>query len=210
MNKRDWKDITLREFYKIQDIMSVEDEWTVYNLLDYIYKIDSTNMPITEVTKYDISFLNDIDKYKDIKVQDKYTINGTTYEGFVDLTKITVAQFVDYQNYVKEKPMKYENILSVFIIPEGHTYNDGYDLAKAKEDILDMPFVIVQKVAFFLTKQLEAFVQIFLYYSKEEVKKMKIPKEKKQILIEEMERVGTLLLELSPTSSNIAKLQMKH
>lgn len=208
--KRDWKDITLREFYKIQDIMSVEDEWTVYNLLDYIYKIDSTNMPITEVTKYDISFLNDIDKYKDIKVQDKYTINGTTYEGFVDLTKITVAQFVDYQNYVKEKPMKYENILSVFIIPEGHTYNDGYDLAKAKEDILDMPFVIVQKVAFFLTKQLEAFVQIFLYYSKEEVKKMKIPKEKKQILIEEMERVGTLLLELSPTSSNIAKLQMKH
>lgn len=102
------------------------------------------------------------------------------------------------------------SILSVFIVPEGHTYNDGYDLAKAKEDILDMPFVIVQKTAFFLTKQLEAFVQIFLYYSKEEVKKMKIPKEKKQILIEEMERVGTLLSELSPTSSNIAKLQMKH
>lgn len=210
MKRIEWKDITLRDFYAIEDIMSVQDEWTVYNLLDYIYKIDSTNMPITEIGQYDVSFLNECKNFKDIKLEDKYTINGTTYEGFVDITKITVAQFVDYQNYMKEKEMRFENILSVFIVPEGHTYNDGYDLAKAKEDILDMPFVVVQKVAFFLTKQLETFVQIFLYYSKEEVKKMKIPKEKKQILIEEMERVGTLLSELSPTSSNIAKLQMKH
>lgn len=207
MNKRDWKDITLREFYKIQDIMSVEDEWTVYNLLDYIYNIDSTNMPITEVKKYDISFLNDITTHKDIKVQDKYTINGTTYEGFVDLTRFTVAQFVDYQNYVKEKPIKYENIMSVFIVPEGHTYNDGgYDLAKAKEDILELPFVVVQKVAFFLTKQLQTFVSLFLCYLKGDMKKMKgIDKKKKKLLIDNLDKTNLLLSELYHLSSSTVR-----
>ena len=70
-------------------------------------------------------------------------------QGFLDLTKVTVAQFIDYQNYIKETPVKFEKVLSVFIIPEGHTYNDGYDLQQAQQDMLELPFVVVQKVAFF-------------------------------------------------------------
>ena len=84
MDKRDWTNITLKDWYAIQDILSIEDEYTTFNLLDYLYGIDSSNMTLAEVSKYSgtLSFLNDLEKYKDIQLEDKYTINGTTYTGF--------------------------------------------------------------------------------------------------------------------------------
>ena len=203
MDKRDWTNITLKDWYAIQDILSIEDEYTTFNLLDYLYDIDSSNMTLAEVSKYSgtLSFLNDLEKYKDIQLEDKYTINGTTYTGFLDLTKVTVAQFIDYQNYIKETPVKFEKVLSVFIIPEGHTYNDGYDLHQAQQDMLELPFVVVQKVAFFLTKQLQTFISLFLCYLKGDMKKMKgIDKKKKKLLIDNLDKTNLLLSELSHLS----------
>ena len=203
MDKRDWTNITLKDWYAIQDILSIEDEYTTFNLLDYLYDIDSSNMTLAEVSKYSgtLSFLNNLEKYKDIQLEDKYTINGTTYTGFLDLTKVTVAQFIDYQNYIKETPVKFEKVLSVFIIPEGHTYNDGYDLHQAQQDMLELPFVVVQKVAFFLTKQLQTFISLFLCYLKGDMKKMKgIDKKKKKLLIDNLDKTNLLLSELSHLS----------
>lgn len=202
MNKRDWNNITLKEFYEIQNILSVEDEYTTFNLLDYLYGIDSSNMSLNEVSKYtnSLGFLKDVDNFKSFKCEDKYTINGTTYVGFLDITKVNVAQFIDYNNYIKVKPMKFEDVLSVFIIPEGHNYNDGYDLGKVKNDILDLPFRVCQKCAFFLAKQLETFVKITLFYLKGEIMKMDIPKEKKNLITQSIEKIPLLLSELSPLS----------
>ena len=202
MNKRDWNNITLKDWYEIQNILSVEDEYTTFNLLDYLYWIDSSNMPLVEVYKYTnaLSFLNNTEVYKTIQLEDKYTINGTTYVGFIDITKISVGQFIDYKNYTKETPIKYEDVLSVFIIPEGHNYNDGYDMGKVKEDMLELPFIVCQKCAFFLLKQLETFAQIFLFYSMKEIEKMKgIDKEKKKEVIEQMEKMVSLHSELFHT-----------
>lgn len=202
MDKRNWNNITLKDWYEIQNILSVEDEYTTFNLLDYLYGIDSTNMPLVEVYKYTnaLSFLNNTEAYKTIQLEDKYTINGTTYVGFTDITKISVGQFIDYKNYTKENPIKYEDVLSVFIIPEGHNYNDGYDMGKVKEDMLELPFIVCQKCAFFLLKQLETFAQIFLFYSMKEIEKMKgIDKEKKKEVIEQMEKMVLLHSELSHT-----------
>lgn len=203
MDKRDWNNITLKDWYEIQNILSVEDEYTTFNLLDYLYGIDSSNMPVVELSKYTnaLSFLDNTEAYKTIQLEDKYTINGTTYTGFLDLTKVTVAQFIDYQNYIKETPIKFEKVLSVFIIPEGHIYNDGYDLQQAQQDMLELPFVVVQKVAFFLGKQLQTFVSLFLCYLKMEMKKMKgIDKKKKKLLIDNLDKTNLLLSELSHLS----------
>lgn len=202
MIKRDWTNITLKDFYAIQDIMSIQDEYTTFNLLDYLYDIDSSNMTLNEVSRYSnsLSFLNDVDDFKNFKCEDEYTINGTTYVGFLDISKVSVAQFIDYQNYMKETPIRFEKVLSIFIMPNGHSYNDGYDLQVAQNDILELPFRVVQKVAFFLTKQLQVLSQIILYYLKEEIKTMDIPKEQKQLLVENMEKMNFQLLELSPTA----------
>ena len=202
MIKRDWTNITLKDFYAIQDIMSIQDEYTTFNLLDYLYDIDSSNMTLNEVSRYSnsLSFLNDVDDFKNFKCEDEYTINGTTYVGFLDISKVSVAQFIDYQNYMKETPIRFEKVLSIFIMPKGHSYNDGYDLQVVQNNILELPFRVVQKVAFFLTKQLQVLSQIILYYLKEEIKTMDIPKEQKQLLVENMEKMNFQLLELSPTA----------
>lgn len=202
MEKRDWTNITLKDYYEIQNIISVQDDYTTFNLLDYLYNIDSSNMPLVEVNKYagGLSFLDSIDvAYKNIQLEDKYTINGTTYVGFVDLTQVNVAQFIDYQNYLKESPVKFEKVLSVFIVPEGHTYNDGYDIKQVQRDMLELPFVVVQKISFFFLKQLQVFVQTTLFCLTGELKNLKMEKEKRLLLNESLEKMNLLLSGLSRT-----------
>ena len=90
---RDWSNITLKEFYKIQEIIEVQDEWTMYNLLDYLYDIDSAEMPVSKVKQYSLGFLNE--NIDDIDIS---KFNDPKYDTNLDLTKVTVAQFVDYNN----------------------------------------------------------------------------------------------------------------
>lgn len=191
---KDWKDISLSKFYKIQDILSVQDGYTVLNLLDEIYDIDSFNMAISDMAKYNnsLDFLGkEIPK---VDLEEKYTINGTVYNSNFNLTKVTAAQFIDYQNYIANN--KYEDYLSVFFIPEGHTYNDGYDMNKVKQDILSLPITVVNSLAFFFTIQYAAFYHHFLSYLKHQLKDMKISKEKKKAinnLIEKTESANSAL-----------------
>lgn len=198
MLKRDWTNITLKDWYNIQDILSVQDDYTTFNLLDYLYNINSSDMSLSEVSKYSnsLSFLNDAADFENFVCEDEYTINGTTYVGFVDITNISVAQFIDYQNYIKEKPFSFEKVMSIFIVPKGHTYNDGYDMKKVQNDLLELPFRVCQKVAFFLVKQLQTFVQITLYYLTAELEKMEMTKEEKDMITGNLQKMTSQLSEL--------------
>ena len=198
MLKRDWTNITLNDWYNIQDILSVQDDYTTFNLLDYLYNINSSDMSLSEVSKYSnsLSFLNDAADFENFVCEDEYTINGTTYVGFADITKVSVAQFIDYQNYIKEQPVKFEKVMSIFIVPKGHTYNDGYDMKSVQNDLLELPFRVCQKVAFFLVKQLQTFVQITLYYLTAELEKTEMEKEKKDTILSNLQQMTSQLSEL--------------
>lgn len=189
--KRDWSNITLKDFYEIQDIIAIQDDYTLYNLIDYLYGVDSINLPISEVRKYSLSFLHD--NMDDIKID---IFHDEKYDFDLNLTNISVAQFVDYQNYIKETPIRYEKILSCFVIPKGHEYNDGYSLKEVQEDILNWQFAIVKKMGFFFSKQLQLFVTIFLSYLKEETKGT----EKEKEIITLLDKTNSLLSELYRTS----------
>lgn len=128
VKKKTWADITLEDFKEIKNIMEIQDEYTIYNLIDYIYKVDSSKMDITKLYKYNVDFLSEPVPVKDIKIKEKYTINGRKYISSVNLTKVITSQFIDFTNYVRQSPDDFEKILSVFFIPEGHEYNDGYDM----------------------------------------------------------------------------------
>lgn len=192
---RDWSNITLRDWYQIQDIISVQDEWTMYNLLDYLYNIDSSNMPISEIKNYSLAFMNDLDALDNVKIDKDL---DTRYDVDLDITKLSVAQFIDYQNYSKEENPKLEKLISVFVWPKGHTYNDGYDIKQVQEDILNWPFAVVKKIGFFLAKQLETFINLTLYYLKADLKKMGLKNQKE--IDKLIEQTSSLLSELSPTS----------
>lgn len=203
-----WSDITLKQFYQIKEMLSIEDEWTALNLIDCIYNIDSQALAINELKKYDITFLNQ--PIPEVKLQKYYTINGVKYNSNFDLTKVTVAQFIDYQNYLKEDEVRLEKLLSVFFMPDGcKDYNSGYDIIKVQEDLLELPIDIAQSIGFFFARQLRVFFWLFRYYLIKQVKKLKMEKAEKKELIKNIEKMDLWGLVSSLSSLNIARCQMK-
>lgn len=178
-----WSDINLRQFKKIQELLEVQDDYFTMNLVDIVFGVNSSELPAVSFQKYvdELAFLNE--EIKVLKaIPDTITINDRVYTTNGNLTLLTTAQYIDYTNYIKRDP-QYENILSIFIIPEGHTYNDGYDMSLVKKDILDISIDLVVSFAFFLQKQFEIYTKIFLIYLKKMVKKeVKDKKQRKEIL----------------------------
>lgn len=203
-----WENITLKQFYEIQSILSVTDDWTALNLIDTIYKVDCQAMPIHELKKYDISFIKD--EIPEVKLKKYYTLNGTKYNSNCDITRVSVAQFIDYQNYLKEDEVRLEKLLSVFFMPDGcKDYNTGYDIIKVQEDLMDLPIPVAQSIGFFFGRQLRVFFRVFRYYLIKEVKTLKMEKNKKKELIQNIKKMDLWGLVSCLSSLNTARLQTK-
>ena len=200
-----WSDITLQQYYQIKELLTNEDEYTVLNILDVLYGIDSASLPISALSKYNnaLDFLKDEIPVVDIKK--KYNINGHTYESNCELTKVSTAQFIDYQNYLKEKEPKYEKLISVLFIPDGHQYNDGYSIQEVQDDILHMSMVDVQSIAFFIKKQFQLLLSLFQFYLTQSIQKMNLTKDQKQKLLEQLGALQLSNLESFLTSQNTVK-----
>ena len=207
-----WKDITLRQFNKIQDLLQEIDEYTTLNIIDVLYDVDSANMPAMELmNKYahSLDFLTTTIPTNE-KLKENYTINQREYNSNINLTQMTTAQFVDYQNYSKENPVDISKCLSVFIIPKGHTYNDGYDLKQVQDDIKDLDMVTINTLAFFFKKLFVLLLEITLLCLTQDTKKMQIPTEKKEEILNQLKQIDLASLASSHTSSLFANLPTIH
>lgn len=203
-----WNDVTLKQFYEIKEILSVQDDWTILNLIDCIYNVDCQNLPIKELKKFDISFINE--PIPEVKVNKYYTLNGTKYSSNCDITKVTVAQFIDYQNYIKEDEVRLEKLLSVFFMPDGcKDYNTNYDIIKVQEDLLQLPIDVAQSIGFFFGRQFKILFILFRYYLQKQVKKLKMDKKKKQELLNNLKKMDLWDLVSSLSFLNTVKSQMK-
>lgn len=207
-----WKDITLRQFNKIQDLLQEIDEYTTLNIIDVLYDVDSANMPAMEVmNKYahSLDFLMTTIPTNE-KLKDTYTINHREYNSNINLTQMTTAQFVDYQNYSKENPVDISKCLSVFVIPKGHTYNDGYDLKQVQDDIKDLDMVTINTLAFFFKKLYILLLETTLLCLTQETTQMNIPTQKKEEILNQLKQIDLASLASSPTSSLFANLPTIH
>ena len=207
-----WKDITLRQFNKIQDLLQEIDEYTTLNIIDVIYDVDSANLPAMEVmNKYahSLDFLMTTIPTNE-KLKDVYIINQREYNSNINLTQMTTAQFVDYQNYAKLNPVDISKCLSVFIIPKGHTYNDGYDLKQVQDDIKDLDMVTINTLAFFFKKLYILLLEITLLCLTQDTTQMKIPTEKKEEILNQLKQIDLASLASSPISSRFANLPTIH
>lgn len=102
-----WDKLTLAEFYDIQDAVydiddPIEQQLTLLSIVNHIPKEDLLSYPLSELRElnHTIAFLNR--SPSPAPLQYDYTVNGTTYCFSPNLTDLTVAQYVDYQNYLKE------------------------------------------------------------------------------------------------------------
>lgn len=182
-NPFDWENITIDKYYKIKDILDdeVDDDITKnVKLVAVITNKDENdvwNMDMAEASEYisQLKFLNkfELPKHPNMKIK------LPSYDLVVikDLTKINVAQYVDFQNFVK-MPMResMEKILSIFLIPEGCSYNTGYDILDLQKEIREnMSFRVGEGLlSFFMEKYGRSLIHS-LVYCRRQVKKTKNP-----------------------------------
>ena len=112
------------------------------------------NLPLLEYKKLSepLGFIMEpLPKYEG-KVMKEYIIGDIVLVPVVDIKKFTAAQYIDYQTLIKEEDKLIE-LMSTLLVPKGHTYANGYDLADVQCAISKMPVMLIAELsAFFLQK----------------------------------------------------------
>lgn len=163
--------LSIRKYNEIMDILNedisgIEKDIAIIAVLagvteDEVYKLSPSEVAILQSQ---LSFLGKPTltnkKYKSI------ILNGTKYNIMKSLDKMSMAQYVDFQNlwegdYVKKLP----EVLSIFIIPDGHEYNEGYDIAQVRNEINEnLDIETATNIAFFLRSRLESLIEDKVLY----------------------------------------------
>ena len=114
----------------------------------------------------------------------KATVNGNQYEVDALVGHFSTAQYIDFTNYMKDTSnySYVKKCLSVFFIPKGHKYNDGYDMEAVIKDMGSLPIDIAMSECFFFSRQFAKFMRIFQSSSIKKLKKTNLPKEVKKNL----------------------------
>lgn len=124
-----------------------------------------------------------------LQIAKSYGLNGMELIPVKDITKINVAQYVDFQTFSKEGDKYLVESLSTLLIPKGKKYNEGYDIADVHKAIRENLSVadVMSLSAFFLEKWVKS-IKDFRIFSAKEIQK--IPdKEMRNKLMKRMEEI---------------------
>ena len=110
----------------------------------------------------------------------------------LDFRKINTAQYIDFQTFSKDFPKSLPQLLSVFLVPEGKAYNDGYDIAEVQKVVDTMPLPDALGLAAFFFVRFVTLTADSLTSWASDLKKTKDETKKKEIG-ERIKMVETLL-----------------
>lgn len=134
--KNTWSDITIADYKKISEINNRELDSDLEKTVAYASVLLSK--PEDELWGLNIVELNNL--LEETKwLNSKFTfnqrpfshinINGEKYDVKYDIMKFSVAQYADFQIYWdhRTEPDWMAKLMTIFIIPHGKKYNEGYD-----------------------------------------------------------------------------------
>ena len=203
--KKSWRDVSINEFYEIKDI-SEDETMTDYEkevaLMAYI-----NNMTEEDVWKMNINSFRKLQSEKKWmqefnfdtkKTFKKITINNNKYTVDVNLQHFSVAQYIDFQTYWPMRDNMRDiigNILAIFIIPNGHSYNEGYDIAEVVNDIKSsIDIMTANEIIFFFLSSYQTLMKVSVSYLKWMTKrKFKKDKLKTKQLEEQIQNLEKLI-----------------
>lgn len=187
--KNNWDEITWREYEQIEQILNTDipSDYKAIHLVSVL-----TGKSVEEIEKLTVpQFTRLAEHLKFLETepeththQFEYTVNGREYRFAGKIDEITTAMYIDYRAYMNEEDKDIIKLMSVFLIPKGHDYNDGYDMEQVMSDIGDMCWLDVRAAAFFFRIWLATFIVILKSYLVKSMKKTmkgKTFKEKKEI-----------------------------
>lgn len=169
-----WESVSIDKYYAIKDIYDSSDEKLdkdiqVISVIEEIPESEIWDMSIPELQKR-INKLKFLDKFELKKINPKkIVIEDETYCIQYDEKKMTVSQYVDWQTFVKmDFRQAIDKMLSVFVIPEGKTYNNGYDIVEVQSKFRrSMSFVEAQScLNFIVVKYVESLKRSLKYLAR--------------------------------------------
>lgn len=200
--KQSWDEITIKDLMKIRDIDSLqmatpeEKNLKVASLIAEIPYEMMIQIPLADVREYmdGTEFL--LHPPKSVKARRSYTINGRKYNLFKNVEEMTVAQYLDFQQLLPEgfgnRPAE---MLSVFLVPEGHNYNDGYDKETVVDDMYDMSVPEGLGIADFFSKRCQRLIRLMLTYCRIKMKWMALTARKDKELMKALELETRLVVD---------------
>ena len=179
--KKNWNEITLNDYKRIVEISEREFDSELEKQIGYLSVImdvdedELWNKEVLELGKLldnikwlEKDFTFNKTPFKSLK------INGEKYDVKVDITKFSVAQYADFQIYWEKRnnPDYMGKLMTLFIIPSGKKYNDGYDVLQLA-DVIENNLSICDynSICFFFLQDLMLLLKALTLYSSWIIKK---------------------------------------
>ena len=171
-----FNDASLSDLDKNIEILAIYADTTVDSIL---------KLRPDAVEEYFADMSNSISSYKpsNSKRPKKIKINDQVYTINYNIGKLNMAQYIDFQqiivkkNYLENLPA----LLSIFIIPKGHKYNDDYDIIELR-NILENNITLDEalSIIFFSKMKSISLIKLKLLYYRSMLKIMRWTTKDKQ------------------------------
>ena len=193
-----WNDISIKQYNDIKNLYldtELSDEDRLILQINILFGVDALKLKTTELHKYvnEMKFLGE--KVPKMKIKNEYKLGGNVYILKKELKDFTVAQWIDWQNFLKDgsDTDNYANLLSIFFFPKGEKeYGENYDIEQVRQDINNhLSIAEAMSISSFFLLYQKISLLLFLLYTRREtlkapltkVEKKKVKKEFRKLII---------------------------
>ena len=191
-----WTELSLKKYNEIKNLYldtELSDEDRLILQINILFDVDPLKLKTSELHKYvnEMKFL--ATKPPKMKIKKEYKLGSNVYILKKELKDVTVAQWIDWQNFLKDgsDTDNYANLLSIFFFPKGETeYGENYDIEQVRSDINNHLSIAeaMSISSFFLLYRKESLLR-FLLYTRKQTLKAPLTKEQKKKVKKEMRKL---------------------
>ena len=192
-----WTELSLKKYNDIKDLYldtDLSDEDRLIYQIRILFDVDPLKLKTNELRKYidEMKFLGE--KVPKVKLKSTYKLGENTYTLKKDLRNLTVAQWLDWQNFLKDgggDTDNYANLLSVFFFPKDvDEYGDGYDIEQVRSDINNhLSIAEAMSIASFFLIYRKTLLLLSLLYTKKQILKTPLTKEQRKKVKKEFRKL---------------------
>lgn len=187
-----YNDVTIEKYQEIKSILEsgFDEAETQIKLVAVLNDMDEDEVGNLSLAEFhnlntNLLFLTEVPQQKIVAT--KYKLGKYELETMLNIQDMTVSQYIDYQTFVKDTDKYLVELLSIFLIPKGKKYNEGYDIIEIQKTIREnLSIVDAISLAGFFLLWYQSLTKATLSSLTRRLKKMK-RKMKNQEEIQKME-----------------------
>lgn len=161
-----WEQLTVAQFEELCRLQEEHPADSAKYIIEYLYDVaDAEQLPIIEYSAYMAGlqkFIGEPVLKAKLTPSATYTIHGRLYRVDITPADFSVAQYTDLTNYLKSGKASLIDLLAVVVIPDGHLYQDGYDMRQVRSDVGDLPLTAGFAVVGFFGRWSKSYMDTFL------------------------------------------------